>query len=70
MKRFAAALLLVSVLPFAGCNDQKPSPPPATPPTNPEKPLVDIHAPGVDVKSDKDGTTVRTPGADVDVNKK
>jgi hypothetical protein len=59
MKCFAAALLLVSVMPFAGCNQ------------NPDKPAVDIHTPGgVDVKSDKGETTVHTPGADVDVNKK
>ena len=71
MKRFAVALLLVSILPLVGCNDQKPNPTtPPTPPTNPEKPAVDVHAPGVDVKSDKGETTVHTPGADVDVNKK
>ena len=68
MKRFAAALLLVSVLPFAGCNDQKPNP--TTPPATPDKPAVDVHAPGVDVKSENGQTTVHTPGADVDVNKK
>lgn len=67
MKRFAATLLLVACLPFVGCNDQKTNP---TPPTTPDKPAVDVHAPGVDVKSDKSGTSVKTPGADIDVNKK
>jgi hypothetical protein len=67
MKRLVATLLLVSCLPFVGCNDQKTTP---IPPTSPDKRQVDVHAPGVDVKSDKEGTVVHTPGADVDVNRK
>jgi len=52
------------------CRLQRPKNQPhsATSPTNL---TVDVHtASGVDVKSDKEGTTVHTPGADVDVKKK
>jgi len=69
MKRFAIAGIISLILPLAACNQPNPNPPPAPPPA-PNKPGVDIQAPGVRVQSDKDGTTVRTPGADVDVNKK
>ena len=62
MKRLAAALLLVDCLPLAGCNDQAQSHDPPTPPANPDKPAVDVHAPGVEVKSDENGTNSATPG--------
>ena len=68
MKRFTYAAMLAAVLPLAACN--QPSTPPVAPPPAPNKPGVDIQAPGVSVQSDKEGTTIRTPGADIDINKK
>jgi hypothetical protein len=73
MKRLLSGVLLAAVLPVAACNQpsQPTTPPPnPTPPTQPDKPKVDIQAPGVDIKSKNGETTVRTPGADVEVNKK
>ena len=72
MKRFTYAAILGAILPLAACN-QPNSPPaalPLAPPTEPNKPGVDIQAPGVSVQSDKEGTTIRTPAADIDINKK
>ena len=71
MKRLAFAGIISLILPLAACNQPGPNPnPPPAPLPSPAKPGVDIQAPGVRVQSDKDGTTVRTPGADIDVNKK
>ncbi|HZZ29017.1 MAG TPA: hypothetical protein VFE46_13540 [Pirellulales bacterium] len=74
MKRFTCALLMAAALPLAACNqpgsqpsNPNPNPNPTPPPAN--KPNVDIQAPGVNVQSDKNGTTVKTPNTDVDVNK-
>ena len=71
MRYFAAVLLLVVCfchLPVRQSNTDHPTP--MTPPTSPEKPKVDVHAPNVDVKSENGETTVKTPGTDVDVNRK
>ncbi len=47
MKRFAYTVFAAVVLPLAACNQPIPSaPPPATPPTSPDKPKVDVQAPG------------------------
>jgi len=67
MRVFASSTILVALLPFSGC-DQNHEPPPAPPPNN--RPSVEVHTPNVDVNSDKEGTRVRTPGADVHVEKK
>jgi hypothetical protein len=72
MKLFTYTAILAAVLPLAACNQSSPPPaavPPA-PPAAPNKPGVDVQAPGVSVQSDKEGTTIRTPGADIDINKK
>jgi hypothetical protein len=59
MKRLLTIVLIAASLPLVGCGGEKD-----------EKKKVDINAPGVDVKSNENGTQVKTPGADVDVKTK
>lgn len=65
MRAVALAFVLGFVLPLAGCNDQKPTPPPS--PAN--RPAVETHAPGVDVKAEKGNVEVKAPGVDVEIER-
>jgi hypothetical protein len=67
MRALAFTAILAALLPFAGC-DQNQKVPPPPPPNN--RPAVEVQAPNVDVKTGKEGTSVKTPGADVEVQKK
>ncbi|HTQ38301.1 MAG TPA: hypothetical protein VMJ32_04700 [Pirellulales bacterium] len=67
MKRFTLAAFVAVLLPMAACNNPNPQPNPTPPPNNP---AVEVQGPGTTVQSDKNGTEVKTPGADVEVNKK
>ena len=67
MRVLAFSVILAALLPFSGCDQNQKTPP--VPPSN-NRPGVEVHAPYVDVKSDKEGTSVRAPGADIHVQKK
>ena len=80
MRVLSLAFVLAALLAVSGCDqNQSPSPtlsnrPASTSngpaPANSNRPAIDVHAPNVDVKSDKEGTSVTTPGADIHVQKK
>ena len=66
--------ILAVLLLFSGCNQRENTP--STPASNRpasssgDRPGVDVHTPNVDVRSDKEGTSVKAPGAEVHVEKK
>ncbi len=67
MKRLMLSVVLSGAL--CGCGSSAPpSPPVVTPP--PAGKSVDVQAPGVDVKVDKDGVDVKAPGVEVHTDKK
>jgi hypothetical protein len=68
MRVFAFSAILAVLVPFSGCENQPT--PPASPPATDNRPSAEVHTRNVDVHSDRDGTRVRTPGADVQVEKK
>lgn len=75
MRIFHISAFLAVVLLLSGCDQNNQSTPAAPASNRPasssgNRPGVEVHAPNVDVKSNKEGTSVRTPGADVDIQKK
>lgn len=67
-----ASLVLICAGFLAGCNEPAPKTPPAPPPA---KSGIEIKAPGVDIKIDKDkdggaDVDVKAPGADVKIDDK
>jgi hypothetical protein len=82
MKAAVYTIIFGSILPLAGCSDQRNPPPPPpnqpaveehraveTPPATENRPAVETHAPGVDVKAEKGNVEVKAPGVDVDVER-
>ena len=78
MRTAVFAIVLGSIVPLAGCNDQRnPAAPPPPVPNRPAveerpvdvRPAVETRAPGVDVKTGKGNVDVKAPGVDVEVER-